>query len=504
MNRRRFLKGAVALGASVPLLSSLAYAKSMDPTILSTLELRAMLDEGRLSSVELVKACLSKIGRLDSQLHSVIEVNPEAVDIAARWDSSGNRHSPLGGLPVLLKDNIATSDMMVTSAGSAALAGSHYPKDSAVAARLRAAGAVLLGKTNMSEWANYRSSNSTSGWSARGGQCHNPYVLDRSPCGSSSGSAVAVSAGLCPLAVGTETVGSIVCPSGISGIVGFKPTSGLVPGENIIPIAPSWETAGAMARSVQEAAHLQAILAGWTDLAPFPPEPLKGARLGVARQFFGFDSRVDAMMETELKRLTKLGATLVDPVKVPGWDSFGKAAQTVMKFEFKAFLNEYLEGQAPELKVRTLAEVIAFNSAHPKLEAMDNLGQSVLVDSQATSDLQDPVYRIALREVASLARDALARVFEEHRLDAIVGPTNGPAWTIDFVNGDHYEGGCAAPAAVGGCPHLTVPAGFVGELPVGLSFFGPRDQDLKILQLGHHYESQTNHRQWPRMLSTLS
>lgn len=497
MKRRNFLKGCGALGVAAS-LNSIACAQSPDPTQLSVAELRAQLDGGRLKASEVLSAFVDRIKRLDPKLHSVIELNPDAEKLAAAWKPS--QGGALGGIPVLLKDNIATADRMVTSAGSAALANSRYPVDSGVAARLREAGAILLGKANMSEWANYRSNNSTSGWSARGGQCRNPYALDRSPCGSSSGSAVAVSASLAPLAIGTETVGSIVCPSGMCGIVGFKPTFGLVPGDHIIPIATSWDTAGPMARSVADVSILLGTLAS-KDYGTLIRGSLQGARLGVARECFGFDWRVDRLLGAQLKVLESLGATLVDNVDVPTWKDYGSFASEVMAFEFKAGVNDYLAGQPKGVKIRSLAHVIAFNESNPEVEAMDFLGQPMLRIAQEKGGLRSPEYLAALAEIKKLT--SLEEVFEEHKLDAIVGPTNGAAWKIDFVNGDHYEGGSAGVAAVGGYPHITVPGGFLHELPLGLSFIGRRFAEKRLLGLAYDFEQATRHRRAPRFLTTL-
>lgn len=491
-----------ALAGVGPLLGTAACARSQDPTNFSALELTEALSQGKLTALGLVRACLDKIDRLDGRLNSVIEINPEALALARAWDSAPTK-GPLAGLPILLKDNIATGDRMVTSAGSAALAESRYPVDSEVARRLRGAGAILLGKTNMSEWANYRSTNSSGGWSARGGQCRNPYALDRTPSGSSSGSAAAVAAGFCALAVGTETVGSIVSPAAMCGIVGFKPTAGLVPGDGIIPIATSWDTAGPMARSVGEVALLASVLMADPKLAVGGESRLEGARLGVARQYFGFDARVDAVVERELQELSRLGAIIVDPVRIPGWFQFGPAAEQVMAYEFKAGVNAYLAAQSPQVKIRSLVQVLEYNIAHPEIEGMDFMGQELLIAAEEKGDLREPLYLKALAEVRSLARDALGRIFEENNLDAIVAPTNGPAWLIDRVNGDHYKGGCAAPPAVGGLPHVTVPAGQVHQLPVGLSFFGRQGTDGPLLSLAHQYETATAHRRSPQFLSTL-
>lgn len=494
MKRRTFLKGCGAVGAAL-WMGGFACAQVSDPTYLSVAELRTALDQEKLRSQTLVSHFLGRVKELDSKLNSVIEVNPEATDLARLWDDS--KGGILGGIPVLLKDNIATADKMVTSAGSAALAGSRYPFDSGVAEKLRKAGAVLMGKANMSEWANFRSNNSTSGWSARGGQCRNPYALDRSPCGSSSGSAAAVAAGLAPLAIGTETVGSIVCPSGTCGIVGLKPTAGLVPSSHIIPIATSWDTAGPMARTVSDVAVLlQALTEKEYSLKP---GLLQGTRLGVAREYFGFDWRVDQLIESQIEVLQSLGAEVVDPVTTPGWKALGPPAGVAMLYEFKAGVNEYLAGQSDDLKVRTLADVIAFNEANPELEKLSYLGQQVLLEAQAVGDLKEQTYLDALKEARK--RADLDALFVEEKLDGIIGPTNGAAWTIDLVNGDHFEGGSAGAAAVGGYPHITVPAGYIHGLPIGLSLIGPKNSDEKLLGMAYDYEQATLHRREPKDMS---
>ena len=490
VKRRTFLKACGAAGAAL-WLGGFACAQMSDPTHLSVAELKMALDRGKLRSETLLSHFVGRVKELDPKLRSVIELNPEAADLARLWDST--KRGVLGGIPVLLKDNIATADGMVTSAGSAALADSRYPLDSGVAERLRKAGAVLMGKANMSEWANFRSNNSTSGWSARGGQCRNPYALDRSPCGSSSGSAAAVAAGLVPLAIGTETVGSIVCPSGTCGIVGLKPTAGLGPSSHIIPIATSWDTAGPMGRTVSDVAVLLQAL---TEREyPLKPGSLNGVRLGVAREYFGFDWRVDKLLESQFEVLRSLGAEIVDPVATPGWKVLGPPAGVAMLYEFKAGVNEYLAGQSDDQKVRTLADVIAFNEANPDMEKLSYLGQQVLLEAQAVGSLKDQTYLDAIKEAKK--RADLDTLFVEKKLDAIIGPTNGAAWTIDLVNGDHFEGGSAGAAAVGGYPHITVPAGYLHGLPIGLSLIGPRNSEEELLGMAYDYEQATLHRRDP-------
>lgn len=502
MKRREFVKGCAAAGLLWGLSPLPACSQTKSWNLTGVSELRAALDSKALTSVDLVRQCVERIESLDPKLGSVIELNPEWAAIARSLDQKSTAEAgPLRGIPVLLKDNIATHDQMVTAAGSAALDDSRAPFDSGVAARLRASGAVLLGKTNMSEWANFRSTNSTSGWSARGGQCRNPYGLERSPCGSSSGSAAAVAAGFAPLAVGTETVGSVVCPSGTCGIVGIKPTPDLIPGDGIIPIATTWDSAGAMGRTVSDATWLLNALSGFDFRSSLSPGALKGARIGVGRSVFGFDTRVDALMEKQLAILRSMGAELIDPVELPSWSEFGALGLEVMMYEFKAGLNAYLTRLGPSSQTKSLADVIAFNAAHPELEAMSYLGQDLLIGSQAKGPLTENAYKTALAKLRRAMReDGLDKVFAKHHLDAVVSPTNGPAWTIDLVNGDHFEGGGAAPAAVGGYPHITVPAGYVMDLPIGLSLYGPVHSEARLIALAYDYEQKTHHRVEPKRL----
>lgn len=453
----------------------------------SVSRLRIKLDSRALLSSELISTCHRRIERFDTQLRSIIELNPDALQLAHSWDRQPVLASPLAGIPVLLKDNIATADRMATSAGSLALTDSFYPRDSTVAERLRRAGAILLGKTNMSEWSNFRSRRSKCGWSARGGQCRNPHHLEHSPSGSSSGSAAAVAIGLAPLAVGTETVGSIVLPCGTCGIVGLKPTPKLIPTDGIIPIATSWDTAGPMGRCVNDVATLFSVLSDRSF--QLRPDALKGARIGVARDCFGFDSGVDQLLEEVLKRLRELGAVLIDPVTIPTWGKLRDAAWLTMLYEFKTGLNRYLSQQSPEFAIRTLSDVIAFNLAHPELEALDAYGQAILLEAESKGELKEPEYLEALAQARALS--CLERVFANHQLCAIVGPTNGPAEKIEHRPQEGLE--CAetdsaAAAAVGGYPHLTVPAGLVRGLPVGFSLIGRRFSEQRLLELGYHYE----------------
>lgn len=478
-------------------------------------ELQERMASGELTARALAAAYLARIDELDPAgpaLRSVIEIAPDALAVAEALDAERRERGPRGplhGIPVLVKDNIDTADAMKTTAGSLALVDAKPERDAFVVRRLREAGAVLLGKTNLSEWANFRSTRSTSGWSARGGQCRNPYALDRNPCGSSSGSAVAVSADLCPVAVGTETDGSIVCPASSNGVVGIKPTLGLVSRAGIAPIAHSQDTAGPLARTVADAAALLQALAG-----PDPRDPatagapaldlvgaldggdLDGLRIGVARNLAGFHDRVDAVLEDVLGSLSQLGAAVVDPADVPHATELEDHELEVLLFEFKTDLETYLTslgGEAP----RTLAELIDFNEEH-RDEEMPLFGQELFVKANDKGPLTDPAYEDALATCRRLSRaEGIDAVMDEHRLDAIVAPSGGPAWITDPVNGDHYVGGNTTPAAVAGYPTVSVPAGFAFGLPVGVSFIGRAWSEQILIRAAHAFERATRHRRAP-------
>jgi amidase len=528
MERRHFLRvGGVAGALSVlgpRLRSETSPAFEIEEATLGSLQDR--MSAGSLSSKALTQAYLDRIDALDRRgpaLRSIIETNPEALAIAEALDKERKDKGPRGplhGVPVLVKDNVGTADKMTTTAGSMALLGSIPPQDSFVARRLREAGAVLLGKTNMSEWANIRSEHSSSGWSARGGQCRNPYVLDRNPCGSSSGSGAAVAANLGAVAVGTETDGSIVCPSNSCGLVGIKPTLGLVSRAGIIPIAHSQDTAGPMARTVRDAAILLGVLAGVDPkdaatadsrghavpdyAAGLDPAGLRGARIGVHRKAFGFHRDVDRIMEEALGALKRAGAVLVDPADIPHVGEYDETETTVLLYELKTDLNAYLASLGPNAPVKTLAEVIAFNEAHAAVE-MPYFGQEQFLKAQAKGPLTDKVYLDALAKNRRLSRaEGIDAVMVKHRLDAIVAPTGGPAWLTDCLTGDHFGGGSSTPAAVAGYPSLTVPAGFIGGLPVGLSFMGRAWSEPTLIRLAFAYEQATRVRQPPRFLEATS
>ena len=486
-------------------------------------DLHQSLTTGALTARALTQHYLDRIDRLDKHgptLNSVIELNPDALDIAEAMDAElkeRGARGPLHGLPVLLKDNIDTADRMQTTAGSLALEGSRAAQDAFVAARLRAAGAVILGKTNLSEWANFRSSRSSSGWSSRGGQTRNAYVLDRTPSGSSSGSGVAVAAELCAAAIGTETDGSIVSPSQINGIVGLKPTLGLVSRAGIIPIAHSQDTAGPMTRSVADAAVLLGALTGvdprdpattasegraHTDYTQFLKlDGLRGARLGLARNYLGFDERVDAILEGVVDTLKRLGAEVIDPANVPTPPEAGEAEFNVLLYEFKHGLNQYLGALGPDAAVHSLGELIDFNTRHAD-RMMPYFGQETLVKAEAKGPLTSDEYVQALATSKRLTQaEGIDAVLQAHQLDALLAPTGGPAWLIDYVTGDHYSGGSSPAAAVAGYPSITVPAGFICGLPVGVSFFGAAFAEPTLLRLAYAFEQATQARQAPRFLA---
>ena len=487
-------------------------------------ELRKAIDSGKWSVADIVAGYLARIEALDRSgpaINSVIEVNPDALSIARQLDDErlqGRSRGPLHGIPILIKDNIDTADRMRTSAGSLALAESIAPRDAFVAERLRAAGAVILGKTNLSEWANFRSSRSISGWSGRGGQTHNPYALDRNPCGSSSGSGAAAAASLCAAAVGTETDGSIVCPSNANSLVGIKPTLGLISRSGIIPISHTQDTAGPMARTVTDAAILLSALTGVdprdavtrasrshieADYTRFlDPRGLAGARIGVARNYFGFNERVDKLLEEALDVMKRQGAILIDPVNDPTKGEYDEAEFEVMLYEFKAGLNDYLKSVRPGAGPRNIDQVIEFNEKNRARE-MPYFGQEIMIRAAAKGPLTEPAYRRALaRNIRLSRRLGIDQMIRTHRLDAIVAPTGGTPWLTDFANGDHFSGGFSTAAAVAGYPHLTVPAGYLHGLPVGISFFGGAWTEGRLIRIAYAFEQATKHRKAPRFLPT--
>jgi len=476
------------------------------------------LSTGRLTSRRITELYLARIDAIDTKgptLGSVIETNPDALSIADAMDKERKEKGPRGplhGIPILIKDNIDTADRMMTTAGSLALVGPAPAQDAFIVERLRAAGVVLLGKTNLSEWANFRSTHSVSGWSARGGLVRNPYALDRNACGSSSGTGSAIAANLAAVGVGTETDGSIICPSSTNGLVGIKPTVGLASRAGIVPISHTQDTPGPMARTVRDAALLLAAMAGVDardtatseSVGKVPPDfvtgldanALKGARLGVLRgSFAGYSPQSDRVLDAAIAKLKALGAELLDPVALPNAGKYEDSELEVLKFEFKADLNTYLAGR-PGLPVQTLADVIAFNAKNSDKE-MPHFGQELFIDSEKRGPLTDPKYVQALRKDRTLSRGGIDTVLKSSRLDALVALSGGPAWRTDLVNGDHYLGSSTTPAAVAGYPSITVPAGDVAGLPIGVSFFGTAWSEATLIKLAYAFEQAMKARTVP-------
>jgi amidase len=544
-SRRTFLKVTAVGGAAAtltPLYPALGAARESASDVRSSdskpldskpfeldeitiTDLQDGMKSGKFTARSLVEKYSARIEEIDKHgpaINSVLELNPDAFSIADQLDQERKAKGPRGplhGIPVLIKDNIDTADRMMTTAGSLALIGSKPPKDSFVAEKLRAAGAVILGKTNLSEWANIRSSHSTSGWSGRGGLTKNPYALDRNPCGSSSGSGAGVSANLCAAAIGTETDGSIVCPSSSNGIAGIKPTVGLVSRGGIIPISHSQDGAGPMCRTVRDAAIMLGALTGvdprdsatensqgksLTDYARFcDPDGLKGARIGVARKYFGFNDAVDALMEQSVDAMKRQGATLIDPADIETLGKFDESELLVFMYELKADLNAYLATLGPHAPVRTLKEIIDFNDRNRQKE-MPYFGQDLFLKAEAKGPLTEKAYLDALEKNHQLARtEGIDATMDKHHLDAIVAPTAGPAWITDLVNGDHVAGGSSNAAAVAGYPNINVTAGFISGLPVGISFFGRAWSEPTLIRLAFAFEQTVKARHSPRFLSTV-
>lgn len=488
-------------------------------------DLQAQMESNGLTALALTSEYIDRIETIDTLLHSVLEVNPDALEIAVDLDEERRRRGPRGplhGIPILLKDNIDTGDRMQTTAGSLALIGSRPAQDATVAERLRAAGAVILGKANLSEWANFRSTHSISGWSGRGGQCQNPYRIGHNPCGSSSGSAVAVSTNLAAAGLGTETDGSIVCPSATCGIVGIKPTVGLVSRAGVIPIAHSQDTVGPMTRTVADGAAILGALTGLdqrdkattasaehftTDYTPFlDPEGLVGARIGVARErYFGYHTETDAVIERAIAAMREAGAVIVDPANIPTAtdDRVRESELTVLLYELKADMASYLAtrllDRADLPQSRTLADLMAFNRAYPDLE-LELFGQELFEMAWQKGNLNDPAYLDALALGRRLAGpEGIDAVMDAYRLDALVAPTGAPAWANDPKLGDRYVGGSSRPAAVAGYPLVTVPAGFVDGLPVGITFMGRAWSEPTLIRLAYAYEQLTFARRPPKL-----
>ena len=534
--RRKFLRTSLMGGASMAMLPALAAAREVVPepspapggapfeleeTTIS--DLQQGMASGKYTARSITEKYLARISEIDKSgpsINSVIEVNPDALSIADTLDKERKQKSvrgPLHGIPVLVKDNMDTGDRMLTTAGSLALVGSHAPKDAFVVKKLRDAGAVILGKTNLSEWANIRSNHSISGWSGRGGLTKNPYALDRNACGSSSGSGAAASANLCTVAIGTETDGSVVCPSNANGLVGIKPTLGLASRSGIIPISHSQDTPGPMTRTVRDAAILLSVMAG-TDLSDkytseastkatpdytkfLDPGALKGARIGVPRKYFGFHEGVDKIMVEALAALKHEGATLIDPAEIPTFGKFGDTEFLVLLYELKTDLNLYL-AERPAAAVHTLKDVIDFNENNRERE-MPYFGQDVFIQAQSKGPLTEKEYLDALEANHRLSRkEGIDAVMDQHNLDALVAPTAGPAWVTDLIDGDHATGDSSSAPAVAGYPHITVPAGYVFGMPVGLSFIGRAWSEPTLLKLAHAFEQATKARKPPQFLVT--
>lgn len=489
----------------------------------SIAQLRAAMAGHRTSSREITSGYIERIRRLDPKLHSVIEVNPDALSIADALDDerqSGHLRGPLHGIPILLKDNIDTADKTHTTAGSLALVGTRPTRDATVARLLRDAGAVVLGKANMSEWANFRSTHSSSGWSARGGQCRNPYILDRNPCGSSSGSAAATSASLTAAALATETDGSIVCPASHCALVGIKPTVGLTSRGGVIPISHNQDTIGSHGRTVADAAAVLTAIAGVVDPRDaatsanagkprldytrfLDADALKGARIGIARdQGFGVSEKTDAIMATAIQAIKNAGAVIIDNLNITALESptTGASETTVLLFDFKQDIAAYLASRSGGPK--TLQELIDFNNAHAAQE-LKFFGQELFIQAQATDGFGDPKYAAALADSQGKSRAALQQLFADHQLDSIIAPTNSPAWVTDLVDGDHFELASTGPAARAGYPLVTVPAGFTFDLPVGLTFMGLAFSEPMLIKLAFAFEQATKVRHAPKFLPTL-
>ncbi len=521
---------AVAAGDSATAQPPAAAAAKVKPFELEELSIRDLAEgqaSGRWSSRRLVELYLGRIADVDRGgvggvgTNAMAETNPQALEIAEALDrerKAGKLRGPLHGIPVILKDNIDTGDRMKTTAGSLALVGSVAAKDAFLVERLRAAGAVVLGKTNLSEWANFRSTRSTSGWSGRGGQVRNPYALDRNPCGSSSGTGAGISGNLAAAGIGTETDGSITCPASMCGLVGIKPTVGLISRRGVIPISATQDTAGPMCRTVADAAILLAALAGTDLLDPataasagkasdyvkmLDANGLAGARLGVARNFFGWHPEVDRQMQGVLDLLRQLGAVLVDPAEIPHAKDYDATEFDVLLYEFKHGLNSYLAALPEGVAPRTLADLIAWNKNHAQAE-MPWFGQEIFEQAEAKGPLTDEAYTKALEADLRLSRgEGLDAVLGAQKLDALVCPTMGPAYLTDWLNGDHYGGSATSPCAVAGYPHITVPAGQVHGLPWGLSFMGTAWSEAKLIRFASAFEQGSRARKPPRFLATV-
>jgi amidase len=537
LSRRGFVKSGLLGGLAAAALPALAFAEktaaSPAPRIVissfeleetSISELAEGMASGKYTARSIAEEYLDRIEDIDQDgptLRSIIELNPDALDIADALDNERkerNARSPLHGIPLLIKDNIDTADRMATTAGSLALVGAKPPKDAFLVQQLRNAGAVILGKTNLSEWANIRSNHSTSGWSGRGGLTKNPYALDRNTSGSSSGSGAAVAANLCAVAVGTETDGSIVSPSSINGIVGIKPTVGLISRTGVIPISHTQDTPGPMARTVRDAAIVLGVLAGIdaedkatsdsrgkssTDYTQYlNPKGLEGARIGVVRKYFGFHAGVDRVINDALNVLKQQGAVLVDPADIPTIGKFDEAEMSVLLYELKADLNAYFARLGADAPVHSLKELIEYNEKNVKSE-MPYFGQELFLKAEAKGPLTSKEYIDALKLCRRMSRkEGIDATMKKFKLDALVAPTDSPAWLTDLIDSDHFLGGSSTIAAVAGYPSITVPAGFVFGLPIGISFFGRAWSEPTLLKFAYSFEQATRLRKPPRFLLT--
>lgn len=541
-SRRSFLRSVAVTGAASAIYpamgaaraeaasagprESAAEVKTFELEEVTISELQDGMKSGKFTAHSLAEKYLARIDEIDKRgpaINAVIELNPDALSIADALDQERKTKGPRGplhGIPMLIKDNIDTGDRMMTTAGSLALLGSKAPKDSFVARKLRAAGAVILGKTNLSEWANTRSSHSVSGWSGRGGLTRNPYALDRNPCGSSSGTGAGISANFAAAGIGTETDGSIVCPSSANGLAGIKPTVGLVSRAGIIPISHTQDGAGPMCRTLRDAAMVLSALTGvdpedsatsasagkaQADYAQYcDPNGLKGARIGVARKYFGFNDAVDALMEQSLDVMKKQGAILVDPADIETLGKFDDSEALLFMYELKADLAAYLARLGPGAPMKTLKDVIEFNDRN-RAKEMPYFGQDLLVKSETKGPLTEKEYLDALAKNHQLARiEGIDATMDKFHLDAIVGPTGGPAWITDLITGDHFSGGSSNAAAVAGYPNINVTAGSISGLPVGISFFGRAWSEATLIKLAYSFEQATKARQKPRFLPTIS
>jgi len=487
-------------------------------------EIQELMTKGKLTAKKLTEEYLARINELDKKgpkINAIIEINPDALELAEKLDEErkkGKVRGPLHGIPIVIKDNIGTADKMLTTAGSLALDGHIPSEDAFIVKKLREAGAIILAKANLSEWANFRSTRSSSGWSSRGGQTRNPYVLDRSPCGSSSGSAVAVAANLCSVAIGTETNGSVICPANVNSVVGIKPTVGLVSRTGIIPISHNQDTAGPMARTVRDAAILLGAMAGEDPGDPAIVMPrgeipadytqylvengLQDARIGVGRNFFGKNNLIDQIMEEAIEKMKEAGATIIDPTNIDTSKELRDPQFEVLLFDFKHDMNEYLAKYCTKPKINTLKDLIEFNEKH-KDKVMPYFLQEIIIMAEKKGSLTSKEYKEALEKCRKLSReDGIDKVMKEHNLDAIIAPSGGVAWPVDWINGDHFTGGSSSPAAISGYASITVPAGYVFGLPIGITFIGGPYQEPKLLKLAYAFEQKTKVRQPPKYLPT--